>query len=68
MAKMVASLFYYYGISKTDCKKYLDLRLERNTSVAHEGRLTSLRFEDLKSFFDDIVTKIIMKENSNKKK
>lgn len=67
MAKMVASLFYYYGISKTDCKKYLDLRLERNTSVAHEGRLTSLRFEDLKSFFDDIVTKIIMKENPNKK-
>ena len=64
MAKMVASLFYYYGINETDCKRYLDLRLERNTSVAHEGRLTSLRFEELKSFFDDIVTKIIIKENS----
>lgn len=63
MAKMVASLFYYYGINETDCKRYLDLRLERNTSVAHEGRLTSLRFEELKSFFDDIVTKIIIKEN-----
>jgi CheY-like chemotaxis protein len=63
MAKMVASLFYYYGINETDCKRYLDLRLERNTSVAHEGRLTSLRFEELKSFFDDIVTKIIKKEN-----
>lgn len=68
MAKMVASLFYYYGINKTGCRRYLDLRLERNTSVAHEGRLTSLRFEDLKSFFNDIVTTIIMKENPKYKK
>ena len=62
MAKIVASLFYYYGIKNSDCKRVLSLRMERNTSVAHEGRLTTLKFDDLKSFFDDIVTKIIKKE------
>ena len=62
MAKIVASLFYYYGINNSACKKVLSLRMERNTSVAHEGRLTTLKFDDLKSFFDDIITKIIKKE------
>lgn len=62
MAKIVASLFYYYGIKNSDCKRVLSLRMERNTSVAHEGRLTTLKFDDLKSFFDDIITKIIKKE------
>ena len=37
--------------------------MERNTSVAHEGRLTTFSFEDLKSFFDDIIIKIIKTEN-----
>ncbi len=64
MAKIVASLFYYYGINNSDCKRVLSLRMERNTSVAHEGRLTTLKFDDLKSFFDDIITKIIKKERT----
>ena len=65
MAKMIASLFYYYGLNNSDCARFFELRKERNTS-AHEAHLTSYDFADLKAFFDDIIIKIIMKEESAK--
>lgn len=65
MAKMIASLFYYYGLNNSDCARFFELRKERNTS-AHEAHLTSYDFADLKAFFDDIIIKIIMKEKSAK--
>ena len=65
MAKMIASLFYYYGLNNSDCGRFFELRKERNTS-AHEAYLTSYDFADLKAFFDDIITKIIKKESTYK--
>ena len=65
MAKIMASLFYYYGFNNTDCKRILDFRMERNASVAHEGRSTSYTFEDQKLFFDDVITQIITIEKSS---
>ena len=67
MAKMIASLFYYYDINNSDCKRFFELRKERNTS-AHEAHLTSYGFTDLKSFYDDVINKIITKENSSNNK
>lgn len=61
--KIMASLFYYYEFNNTDCKRVDEFRIERNF-VAHEGRPTTYNFDKLKSFFDDIITKIIKKEST----
>lgn len=62
LTKIVASLFYYYGFKNTECKRVHEFRIERN-AVAHEGRPTTYNFDKLKSFFDDIITRIITIEN-----
>ena len=58
------ALHYYYSFSESDCALYLKLRNERNGSVAHQGRETSMTTNELKDVFEKIITVIIDKDKA----
>lgn len=60
-----ASLFYHYGFNNGVCQQVNELRMERNSVVAHYGEKSKYRFAELRSLFDDVIIKIIQQEESS---
>lgn len=73
---IIASLYLYYGLSKQAIQQYIDLKLIRNTQVAHLGeqklkvendyqQRVSIAVERLKSFYYDVIVPVVLHNKQN---
>ena len=73
---IIASLYLYYGLSKKAIQQYIDLKLIRNTQVAHLGeqklnvgndyqQKNSITIDMLKDFYYDVIVPVVLHNKQN---
>ncbi|WP_456075790.1 hypothetical protein [Hoylesella nanceiensis] len=73
---IIASLYLYYGLSKEAIKQYIEIKLIRNTQVAHLGeqklkvgndykQRVSITIEKLKDFYYDVIVPVVLHNKQN---
>ena len=73
---IIASLYLYYGLSKQAIQQYINLKLIRNTQVAHLGeqklkvgndyqQRVSITVEKLKDFYYDVIVPVVQHNKQN---
>ena len=69
---IIASLYLYYGLSKQAIQQYINLKLIRNTQVAHLGEQKlnvgndiSITIEKLKAFYYDVIVPVVLHNKQN---
>ena len=56
---MIAPLYFYYGISETDCRRVITMKKLRNTRIAHGGGDLRISAEELAAVCRGVIFRIL---------
>lgn len=66
LTKIIIVMYYYNNLSLSLINKYVKMKMERNSNIAHNGGIADITLDDVKCLFEEIIMPIIIKEHPQK--